>query len=146
MITIRLLLALAAVHGWHLHQMDANNTFLYGELTKDVYMTLPLGCPSLSPNKDCKLAKSLYGLKQAGRKWFEKLSNNVFQCGYQQATADHMLFLKYNFSSFTALLVYVDYILLASNSLSELTYIKKVLDDKFKIKDLGPLKYFLRLE
>ena len=146
MTTIRLVLALAAVHGWHLHQMDVNNAFLHGELTEDVYMTLPLGFPSPGPNKVCKLTKSLYGLKQASRKWFEKLSTELLQCGYKQATADHTLFLKHDSSSFTTLLVYVDDILLAGNSLSEFAYIKKVLDDKFRIKDLGLLKYFLGLE
>ncbi|XP_040996133.1 uncharacterized mitochondrial protein AtMg00810-like [Juglans microcarpa x Juglans regia] len=45
-----------------------------------------------------------------------------------------------------ALIVYVDDVLLASNSLQDIDLLKKFLDDQFTIKDLGPLKYFLGLE
>ena len=68
--------------------------FLRRELHEDVYMTLPLGFPALGPNKVCKLTKSLYGLKQASRQWFENLSQVLLACGYTQAFADHSLFIK----------------------------------------------------
>jgi hypothetical protein len=42
--------------------------------------------------------------------------------------------------------VYVDDIILAGTSIAEFDRIKHILDSKFKIKDLGPLKYFLGLE
>nr|KYP55300.1 hypothetical protein KK1_001509 [Cajanus cajan] len=46
----------------------------------------------------------------------------------------------------TALLVYVDDIVLVGNNLLEIQRITKLLNDTFKIKDLGDLKYFLGLE
>jgi hypothetical protein len=109
-------------------------------------MTLPPGVSSSKPNQVCKLLKSLYGLKQASRKWYEKLTSVLLQEHYIQATSDHSLFIKQTASSFTVLLVYVDDIILAGDTLSEFDHIKSILHASFKIKDLGQLKYFLGLE
>ena len=47
---------------------------------------------------------------------------------------------------FTVLLVYVDDLLLTGNNPDCVNSLKKVLDDKFGLKDLGSLRYFLGLE
>lgn len=144
--TVRLVLALAAIHNWHVHELDVNNAFLHGELQETVYMVIPQGFPNSKPNKVCKLLKSLYGLKQASCKWFERLSGVLSQCGYSQTPSDHSLFVKQTASSFTALLVYVDDIVLAGTSLLEFSELKAKLHSAFGIKDLGILKFFLGLE
>jgi hypothetical protein len=107
-------------------------------------MTVPDGMSVSSPRLVCKLSKSLYGLKQASRQWYAKLSTFLLERGYVQASADSSLFLKYNSTSFIGLLVYVDDIFLFGTSLSDFTHIK--LDATFGIKDLGLLKFFLGLE
>ena len=143
---VRLIIALASIHHWFIHQLDVNNAFLHGELQENVYMQLPPGVKSSKPNQVCKLIKSLYGLKQASRKWYEKLTSLLLAQGFKQAHSDHSLFIKSSSSSFTILLVYVDDIILAGNSLDEFQNIKTILHNSFKIKDLGQLKYFLGLE
>lgn len=62
------------------------------------------------------------------------------------ATSDHFLFIKKDGNDFLALLVYVDDIVVVSNNLQQVPDIKCYLNDLFKIKDLGELKYFLGLE
>jgi hypothetical protein len=143
--TVRMVIALASIHNWFLHQLDVNNTFLHGDLQEDVYMQPPPGITNDS-NKVCKLIKSLYGLKQASRQWYAKLTSLLLAHGYQQAHSDHSLFTKHDQSHFTLLLVYVDDVILAGNSMTEFSYIKELLHSSFKIKDLGKLKYFLGLE
>ncbi|XP_058779826.1 uncharacterized mitochondrial protein AtMg00810-like [Vicia villosa] len=108
-------------------------------------MDIPDGVEA-APDQVCKLQKSLYGLKQASRKWYEKLTHLLIQQGYSQSTSDYSLFTLKNDGDFTALLVYVDDIIITGNSLTEFSRIKAILDVNFKIKDLGILKYFLGLE
>jgi len=144
MTTIRFVLAIASINKWHLHQLDVSNAFLYGDLKEDVYMTIPQGLHGYSSSQCCKLNKSLYDLKQASRQWFAKLSTLLLSFG--QAHADYSLFTKATSSSFTGLLVYVDDIVLASNSLDEIDHLKSSLRSHFHIRDLGKLKYFLGIE
>ncbi|GKD59878.1 zinc finger, CCHC-type containing protein, partial [Tanacetum coccineum] len=68
--TIRLLIAMALIHGLIIHQMDVKTTFLNGELEEDVYMNQPQGfiMPG-NENKVCKLIKSLYGQKLTSKEF-----------------------------------------------------------------------------
>ena len=149
LVTIKMLLSLAAIHGWSLTQLDVTNTFLHGDLMEEVYMSLPLGytCRKgehLPPNAVCRLHKYIYGLKHASHQWFHKFSNALLSEGFVQSTSDHTLFTKHQDTSFLALLIYVvDDIIIACNDQLVVDTLKHALNCKFKMKDLGPLKYFL---
>ncbi|XP_017979725.1 PREDICTED: uncharacterized mitochondrial protein AtMg00810-like [Theobroma cacao] len=95
----------------------------------------------------CKLHKSLYGLKQASRQWNAKLTASILQYGFKQSMSDYSLFtMSTTGGEFVALLIYVDDILIASNSAQAATAVKSHIDSQFKLKDLGTVKYFLGLE
>ncbi|CAM8965253.1 unnamed protein product [Rhodiola kirilowii] len=64
--TIRLLIALASIHNFLVHQMDVKTAFLNGDLEEEIYMKQPEGfVVTGQEHKVCKIVKSLYGLKQA---------------------------------------------------------------------------------
>jgi hypothetical protein len=82
MITVRTVISIAASQGWPLHQMDVKNDFLHGDLKEDIYMTPPPGLFSSSSSTVCKLKRSLYGLKQALRAWFEKFRSTLLRFSF----------------------------------------------------------------
>lgn len=66
--TIWVILSIAVMKGRDLRQIDVNNTFLNGDLTKTVFIEQPPRFKDFSkPNHICKLEKEIYGLKQAPR-------------------------------------------------------------------------------
>lgn len=94
----------------------------------------------------CKLLKSLYGLKQASRQWYSKISEFFTEKGFIQSKADYSLFTRNEGRIFIARLIYEDDIVVASNDLKSVNHLKEVLNAKVKIKDLRVLRYFLGIE
>ncbi|GJU96158.1 zinc finger, CCHC-type containing protein [Tanacetum coccineum] len=93
--TIRLLLALAAIHDLVIHQMDVKTTFLNGDLDEVIYMKQPEGFhygPVLSFHTFNK--KSLYGLKQAPKQWHLKFDDVVLSNGFSLNQADKCVYSK----------------------------------------------------
>ena len=145
--SIRVLLSLAANLSWPLLQLDVKNAFLHGDLQEEVYMTMPPGFKLADGhNFVCKLNKALYGLKQSPRAWFERFSSAMKRVGYTQSQADHTLFIKRCNNRTTALIVYVDDIVVTGDDQEEIHRLKTFLGTEFETKDLGSLRYFLGIE
>ena len=78
--SIKILLSLAANLEWPLHQFNIKNAFLHKDLEEDVYMDIAPGFEDdRTREKVCCLRKSLYGLKQSPKAWFDRFSPTMIR-------------------------------------------------------------------
>lgn len=145
--SVRVLLSVAVNKGWSMYQMDVKNAFLHGDLEEEVYMKLPPGHPQNNePDLVCKLHKSIYGLKQSPRAWYAKLSSVLQSIGFKRSNADSSLFVRTGAVGKLVVLIYVDDLIITGDNAEEISKLKQSLQQRFAIKDLGVLKYFLGIE
>lgn len=94
----------------------------------------------------CRLNKSIYGLRKASRKWFEKFSSALLEKGFHQSRADYSLFFLKNGHKVIYVLVHVDDIIITGNDNISISSLISYLESKFSIKNLGNFRYFLGIE
>lgn len=111
-----------------------------------MYIKAPQGVIPPKLGQLCRLIKSIYGLKQESRQWFEKSTTFLHSQGFIHVPVDHTLLTKSIPTSFKTLLVYVDAIFLVGTSLNVFDDLKRALDNTFHIKCLGQLKFLFGLE
>ena len=144
--SVRMLLTLTAVHGWHTKQIDYVQAFAQAPVEKTLYMRIPAGVEleDDANTKDyvLKIHRNIYGQKQAGRVWNKYLVNKlVKELGFKQSKVDECVFYRGK----TLYVLYTDDSLLAGPDKKE---IEKVIDDlqtkaKLAITVEGDLADFL---
>ncbi|XP_020698616.2 uncharacterized protein LOC110111194 [Dendrobium catenatum] len=100
----------------------------------------------LYPDHVCLLQKSIYGLKQSPRKWFETFSNYLLTYGFRHSSADSSLLIFHKNSVSLYILVYVDDILLTGNHEQTIQDLLMGLLTQFRMKNLGRISYFLGMQ
>ncbi|KAJ9545430.1 hypothetical protein OSB04_025137 [Centaurea solstitialis] len=147
MSSVRICIALAAIHHWPLYQLDVKNAFLNGVLKEEVYMEQPPGfIVEEEASKVCRLRRSLYGLKQSPRAWFGRFSSVMGEFGMVRSASDYSVFFRYKQGKRIIVVVYVDDIIITGDDEVGITELKQFLQSQFQISDLGRLRYFLGIE
>lgn len=147
--SIRALLSLAACHDYEVHQMDVVTAYLNGDIDEEIYMRQPDGF--VVPGREhlvCKLNKSLYGLKQAGRCWYQKIDKALSDMKFSHLSSDWCVYhyISDDGSVVIWIALYVDDLLIVSNSMSQLSQFKIKLSQLFSMKDLSEAKFILGVE
>ena len=143
--SLKIVLAMATILDMEVHQMDVCTAFLNGELLEEIYMVEPEGHDT-GPKNVCKLLKSLYGLKQAGRIWYQLLHAFLVKNGFTRCHKEYCIYIQKDNGATTIIVVYVDDLTIASTNIERVNLIKKTLSERFEMKDLGEIDYLLKIK
>ena len=147
--SIRLLLAISATLDWEVHIIDVDSAFLNSDLPPDqeVFLAQPPGYVVEGKEDHVwLLLKGLYGLKQAGHLWYQKLKGILFEIGFHACKSDPCIFIRSSPKAISIISSHVDDLGLYSNSKSEIQLVKSQIAKHVSIKDLGEICTILGME
>ena len=143
--TLRMLLNIVVQLDLILHQIDVNNAYLNSPLDTEIYMRQPEGFQT-NPNLVCQLRKSLYGLKQSAMLWNGTLSKFMLSQNLKQSDRDPCLYIRVDAQGRLYCLFWVDDIVIAASNSRIINIFKENFAKSFKMKDIGPLTWFLGIQ
>ena len=146
-------LAMATKLDFKLHQINIKSTYLNGELTEDknIYMKQPPGYPMAnSSGKVCHLLKTLYGLKQLGCHWYQKLVEILVKClEFMRSNMDQAVFYHHgghNGHATIIVIIHVNDCTIAMSTLLLIITFKHQISEHVEITDPGELHWLLSIK
>ncbi|KAI7959354.1 hypothetical protein MJO28_003145 [Puccinia striiformis f. sp. tritici] len=137
--TLRLVMG----HDFEIHQMDVKCAFLNGVPDKDLFIKVPPGVGiELPPGHGLKLQKSLYGLKQSPRCWYQALKTFFTSINFLPATVNPCLFIHQDPSQFCCVFIHVDDLVIIG---PDVDFFKAKIKARFEMEDLGECNWHTRL-
>lgn len=144
--TIRMLLSLAGKKNYRVWHIDIKTAFLNGILKEVIYMQQPPGREDENHREwGCRLNKSLYGLRQAAKDWYERLHEVLTEYNFVRSEDDPCLY-KHGNSTISYLGVHVDDIILVTSSPKRAKDIMDALNEEFDITNLGEISCYLGIK
>ena len=95
---------------------------------------------------ECKLQRSIYGLKQATRTWNIRFDQAITLYGFEKSSDEPCVYKRIQGTKVVFLVLYVDDILLIRNDIEVLSSVKGWLQKQFDMKDLGEDNYILGIK
>jgi hypothetical protein len=90
-----------------------------------------------------KLLKTLYGLKQGAKNWYNTSCKALVDLGFQRAEADHGIFFKRVGANIIVLAVHVNDCMLSGSSQKFIDEFKFQMNKAYEISDLGAINWLL---
>ena len=152
--SIRTVLAFAAAEDYETGQIDIKGAYLNGKLTEDevIYMKQPPGYEERGGAggkvKVLRLVKTLYGLKQAGRRWYQMLVWIMTKLGFSRCGGDQAVFFRRceKTNVLIIVLVHVDDCSIVGKTKALVNRFKVEIAKFVDITDLGDLHWILGIE
>jgi hypothetical protein len=148
-ITFWYLITLAVNMNLQMKLMDVVTAYLYGSLDTEIYMKVPEGIKVPKEEErnmySVKLKRSLYGLKQSVRMWYNRLSEYLMKKGFMNNEDCPCVFIRKSNKGFCIVSVYVDDLNIIGTT-EDIEEASSYLKSEFEMKDLGKTKYCLGLQ
>ena len=153
--SLKALLVTALQMDLDIHHIDWETAYLNSDIAEDIYLSIPKGYDITAearkkgfapddPSLCLKLKKSLYGTPQAGRNWNKDVHELLLREGFKSFPKDPCVYIRKNpDGSIIILGLYVDDLLLCSKNDKYLRDLKRKLNAKYKLNDLGPVRKFI---
>jgi hypothetical protein len=130
--------------------MDVVIAYLYGSLDSDIYMKVSdrISVPNANIGRNMyrvKLNKSLYGLKQSRKMWYNRLKEFLLNKDYSNNDDCPCVFIYKSSTEFCIISVYVDDLNIIGTEL-DINEARDHLKIEFEMKDLGKIKFCLGLQ
>ena len=93
-----------------------------------------------------KMKKSMYGLKQSPRMWYQNFYTYMLGLGFTRSKEDHCVYFKLIGDHLIYLVFYVDDMLLIGKNKEIIQDVKTDLSSKFDMKDIGVANFILGME
>ncbi|THH09796.1 hypothetical protein EW145_g1755 [Phellinidium pouzarii] len=145
------ILSYAATNNWEIHQIDIKLAYLYGELedNETIFMHPPqhYELDSIQPGQVLRLRKALYGLKRAGRHWYQVLVNMLTNAGMTRSDYNNAVFYRHHPNGDISILFsHVDDLTLISNETSRIRMLKDKIGAQVEYTDGGEINWLLSVE
>uniref|UniRef100_A0A6V7JVV1 Reverse transcriptase Ty1/copia-type domain-containing protein n=1 Tax=Bracon brevicornis TaxID=1563983 RepID=A0A6V7JVV1_9HYME len=170
--SIRMATALATEYHLKIKQFDIVTAYLKGVFEEEIWMEVPQFTEEIletlidkelknseikkrtermlqeiqEGNKVCLMEKALYGLRQAGRRWHLRLSEEIKKFGLLPSEHDPCTFYAGRGEEILMVIIYVDDILVISKNDGKIKKFQDYLTQHFELKILGDVKYCLGIE
>ena len=147
--SIRLLLQISIEDNLIIHQLDFKSAYLNAPIDCELYLSQPQGFVKFNEKGEklaLRLKKSIYGLKQSARNWNNVLKSFLLSNNFKQSMNDYCIFIKFLDNLKLIVLIWVDDLLICASNETILNNFKISLKQKFRVKDLGILNWFLGIQ
>ena len=133
---LRSLFALAAEEDWECDHVDVKTAFLYDKVDEEIYIHAPDGTIR-------RLYKAIYGLRQAGRQWYNRFHKSFERFGMKRCESDPCCYVLEGSITPLIAVIHVDDCLIFGSDKSLVAKLKESLKEEYQISDLGPIKFAL---
>ena len=143
--SLRIITNLSTYYNFEMYQLYIKAAYLNAEVDEELYMEVPDGFENSTGY--WKLNKAIYGLKQAGRMWNNKINKTLLKLNFIRSKSEPCVYYKKdNRGNILCILaIYVDDIIISGKK-DEINFVKTEIKKVFDLSDIGPVDFIIGIK